>query len=55
MKRLVKDITISNNAGIINIEISLTAPLSTVLRDKKMGCPGLEPGTCGLRVRRSAD
>jgi len=21
---------------------------------KEMGCPGLEPGTCGLRVRRSA-
>ena len=55
LKLFVKEIVIYDNAGIINIEMSLTAPLSTVLRDNKMGCPGLEPGTCGLRVRRSAN
>ncbi len=41
--------------GIVDVRIKGRSFLSTVLKDKVVGCPGLEPGTCGLRVRRSAD
>ena len=55
LKMFVDELIISENNGIIDLRIKTTAPLSTVVGIKEMGCPGLEPGTCGLRVRRSAD